>query len=226
MSEAIADSGVQNNITPPVEPIAEPSLHDPVNPSGEKPEVAEPSKEPVVLNAEPAKPGEVANDVKPEEAKPEGAPEAYATFTTPEGMTMSEKYVDSIKEVARELNLPQEAAQKLYDAGINGFKEAEEKSLESWKTARADWVARAKKDPDFGGSNYQENKDRVIRLMNKFADTDTVTFLETTGFGDNPGFLNMMRRIESKFSEDTFIEGSKPEGSPLTQGERLYGKNK
>jgi len=88
---------------------------------------------------------EPADDKKPDPAA--GAPEKYADFEAPEGLTVDPKVIESAVPIFKELNLSQDQAQKLFDfyttqqkALISAPQEAFNATVKQW---RADTAAHA-----------------------------------------------------------------------------------
>lgn len=92
-------------------------------------------------------------------AKPvEGAPEAYESFKFPEGIDVSEGDVDELKAIAKEMNLPQAAAQ----VGAEMTARALSKLIADAKTTQDAWKAEQKtmweKQPNFAEATLKAQK--------------------------------------------------------------------
>jgi hypothetical protein len=135
--------------------------------------------------------------------QPKGAPEKYEAFKLTDGYTMSDEQFNEYSEVAKELGLSQEFAQRLIDFDIkrqNGFAEAQKaadnKAIEGW-------IAEARKEH---GEKYPE----VLARAKKVYTSDLMskefrTLLKATSMNKNPHFLNFLNNIGSKMSEDVFV---------------------
>lgn len=159
-------------------------------------------------------------EVKPEgeQEQPQGAPEAYE-FKAPEGQAFSPEVLGAFSEVAKELNLPQEAAQKVIDKIAPALAARQEAALSN---ARAQWVADVKADTELGGTAVAEK----IALANKaFADFGTPelrTLLDTTGLGDHPEMLRWAHRVGKAISEDGFMAGRGASAAHVDPAKRLF----
>src|SRR5690606_11849958 len=94
---------------------------------------------------------EAQPETKPDEGKakeePEGAPEQYE-FKPADGIEIDPSVVENFAEVAKELNLSQDAAQKVLDkmAPVLATRQAEQ-----LKAASEHWANEARNDKEFGG---------------------------------------------------------------------------
>ena len=97
---------------------------------------------------------EPTNTVKPEateQAKPEGAPEKYE-FKAPEGKQLDAETIKTFSEVAKELNLTQDAAQKMLTAMSDKLGTQQAAQIES---VRSQWAESSKSDKEFGGRGME-----------------------------------------------------------------------
>ena len=136
---------------------------------------------------------------------PKGAPEKYE-FTTPEGREYDPGVLNAYSEVAKELNLPQEAAQKMIDK-IAPLIEA--RQIERIESVRTEWAEASKGDQEFGGDKLNENLAVAKKALDKFGSPELRTLLNQSGLGNNPEVIRFMYRAGKSISEDTFVGGSK-----------------
>jgi len=154
-----------------------------------------------------------------------GAPEEYAEFTLPEGVTLDAKLLEAFTPVAKELGLTQEAAQKLVDlqagtiqAEATARQEAFEATLNEWRTAN-------KADPEFGGAKWEQTKEAAGKLIHRLGTPELKTLLNETGLGDHPEMIRIFHRVAQAISEDTAVNADAAGGEELTPAQRIYGKN-
>ena len=119
-------------------------------------EGAAPAAEGAAPAAEGAAPAEGAA-APAEGAAPMGAPEEYADFVVPEGMTLDTEVTDELKALAKEKNMGQEDTQKIVDLGTKLVQKVETQYREQIATVQADWLEATKTDKEFGGDKLQEN---------------------------------------------------------------------
>ena len=155
--------------------------------------------------------GKPADGEKPKEdegkAPKEGAPESYADFTLPEKTPVTKEQVESLKAVAKELNLTQEQAQSLVDAQVKNAQEYVDAQNSALSQLRKDWVEGVKSDSEIGGAKYQENVAVAVKALNRFGTDGLRELLNLSGFGDHPEMIRLLYKVGKAISEDTLIEG-------------------
>lgn len=152
-----------------------------------------------------------------QEKKPEGAPESYE-FKAPEGVQFDDTVIGAFSEVAKELNLPQDQAQKVLDKMAPVM---QARQLEQFQAARAAWGEAAKTDKEFGGEHLAENLGVAKKALDTFATPELRTLLDESGLGNHPEVIRMFYRTGKAISEDRFVTG---QGGKTNQGDarRLY----
>lgn len=143
-------------------------------------------------------------------AKEDAAPESYADFKAPEGVELNSAVVDSFKGIAKKLNLSQEKAQSVIDA-ITPVMVTQQ--VEFINKVSGQWLEKAKKDPEIGGSNYDASIQRAIKVRDRFGkgadgnyDAD-IAELFSLPVGSHPGFIKFLARVGAAISEDTPPKG-------------------
>ena len=156
-----------------------------------------------------------------QEKKAEGAPESYE-FKSPEGVTFDDAVIGAFTEVAKELDLPQDKAQKVLDkmAPVIASRQAEQIQV-----ARTEWASAAKIDKEFGGEKLDENLGTAKKALDAFATPELRTLLEETGLGNHPEVIRVFYRAGKAISEDRFVSG---QGGKTNQNDarRLYSASK
>jgi hypothetical protein len=99
---------------------------------------------------------------KPE--TPQGAPEKY-DFQVPEGLTIDPSGLKAFSEVAKELDLSQEAAQKVISKMAPAMAERQAEMVNQVKTQ---WAEASQSDKEFGGEKFNENLSTAKKAMDKF----------------------------------------------------------
>ena len=150
----------------------------------------------------------------PEQASAEqplkaGAPEVYE-FKAAEGQTFDPEFVKSYSEVARELNLTQEAAQTMIDKV--GPVLAQQQAAQIAQV-RNDWAEASKIDAEFGGAKFNENLAIAKQSIDKFATPEFKQMLDDTGLGNHPEWIRYCYRVSKAFSPDNFEGGHKEGGA-------------
>lgn len=168
--------------------------------------------------------GDPADGKDDKGATGDGAPEKYE-FQAPEGRTFDPSTIDAFSEVARELNLTQEAAQKVLDkmAPVIAGRQAEQ--IEALQT---EWAESTKADKELGGDKLNENLGIAKAALDKFGSAGLKTLLNDTGAGNNPEIIRLLYRVGLATREDTVVPGSHgaPAGDSKSRADILYDKTK
>lgn len=158
---------------------------------------------------------------------PPGAPENYESFSVPEGFTLSEEAMNAFTPVAKELNLPQEQAQKL----VNLYTELRQKEIKDQEDAfveqLGEWEKGAKEDKLIGGDKYDENLAIAVKAIAAFADPEFKDLLNKTGWGNHPAAIRTFYKIGMQIKEDTFFKegaegGNTGDGGEKPMSHRMY----
>lgn len=145
-----------------------------------------------------------AVDSKEEQAKPEGAPEKYE-FVAPEGSEFSPEALAALSEVSKELDLPQEKAQKIIDKIAPALAE---KQANAFKQIQSEWVEGMKSDKEFGGDKLDESLATAQKALKAFGSPELVSFLDGSGLGNHPELARMMIKVGKAISEDRLVTGN------------------
>ena len=196
-------------------------------PEGEKPPASVTPEQKGDQTPQPKPEGEKPAGGKSEEGTPgqkkdepaKGAPEKYADFTLPEGVTLDVAAKETFVAIARELDLSQEKAQKLVDLKVkldqNVAKEVEaqhKKLVEGWKGESLKAL----------GAEADKSLAVAAKARDKFGSPEFVKFMEESGLGNHPAFIDFCLKVGKAISEDNLVEG-KPGSKEKTLGEVFYG---
>ena len=121
---------------------------------------------------------------------------------------------------ARELNLPQDAAQKLIDKMAPVMAKQQTAQLEQLRT---DWASASTTDKEFGGDKLTENLGFARKAMDTFGTPELKTMLNDTGLGNHPDVVRFMVRAGKAISEDRIVTGGAPASANRSAAEVLYG---
>jgi len=138
-----------------------------------------------------------------------GAPEAYE-FKAAEGQTFDPEFIKGYSEVARELDMTQEAAQTMLDKV--GPILAQQQAAQIAQV-RAEWANASKIDAEFGGAKFNENLAIAKQSIDKFATPEFKQMLDETGLGNHPEWIRYCYRVGKAFSPDNFEGGHKEGGA-------------
>lgn len=135
----------------------------------------------------------------------QGAPEKY-DFKFEEGKTVDAGILDVYSEVAKDLNLTQEAAQKMLDKIAPVI---EGKQLQRIEAVKNEWTQASMTDTEFGGDRLQENLQVAESALAEFGTDQLRSLLKESGLANNPEVIRFMYRAGKSLSEDKFIGGNK-----------------
>lgn len=133
--------------------------------------------------------------------KPSGAPEKYE-FKPVEGAMLDSEVVSAYSEAARELNLTQEAAQKMLDKVVPVM--ARQQSEQHLKL-RTSWVEESRADKEFGGDKLDANLAIARKPLDMFGTPQLRKLLNESGLGDHPEVIRMLYRFGRAVSEDGYV---------------------
>ena len=138
---------------------------------------------------------------------PQGAPDQYEFNDTvadaPE--VLDPEVLTAFGEVAKDLNLPQEDAQKVLDKVAPVIQERQAKELER---VQAEWANDSKSDSEFGGEALTENIGVAKTALDTFGTDALKSLLQETGFGNHPEIIRFMYRAGKAISEDGYVGNS------------------
>lgn len=151
------------------------------------------------------------------EAK-EGAPEQYEEFTAPEGQQFDPEVINNFKDVAKELNLSQEAAQKMLDKMGPVVAQRQTQQVEALRTQ---WAEQSTADKEFGGEKLTENLGVARKALDTFGSPELKSLLNESGLGNHPEFIRLLYRAGKAIGEDNFVGGNKSagKGQPTSQAD-------
>ena len=137
------------------------------------------------------------------ESKTEGAPEKYE-FTPAEGTQFDEQVIGAFSEIAKELNLTQEAAQKVLDKMAPAIQARQSEQIAAVQSA---WANQAKSDKEFGGDKLNENLAVAKKALETFGSPELSALLNESGMGNHPEIIRAFYRAGKAISEDRFVGG-------------------
>ena len=157
-----------------------------------------------------------------------GAPEKYE-FKAPEGKNFDNEVISTYSQVARELNLSQDSAQKMLDT--LGPKLAE-RQMAQIDSIRQGWVDSSRIDKEFGGESLDKNMSVAKKALDTFGTPELRTVLNQSGLGNHPEIIRFFFRAGKSISEDGYVgpsSGSSSKGQPqdfASQASILYSNQK
>lgn len=122
--------------------------------------------------------------------------------------------VTAFGQFARELNLSNEAAQKMMDKMAPAMAQRQQAAIEKAITT---WGESAKTDKEFGGQQLDQNLAVAKKALDTFGTPELRELLVKSGLGNHPEVIRVFYRAGKAISEDNFVPGG--QGRPQ-QGNR------
>ena len=155
------------------------------------------------------------SETSEQETQKEGAPDKYEfnakVADAPE--ELDPEVLTAFGDVAKELDLPQEAAQKVLDKVAPVMQARQAKAVEDAKT---EWANDSKSDQEFGGESLEANLEIAKTSLNKFGTDALKSLLSESGLGNHPEVIRFMYRAGKAISEDSYVgnsEGANAKGN-------------
>lgn len=167
-----------------------------------------------------------AGTAKPEGGdKPQGAPEQYE-FRPPEGAAFDDGVLGAFSDVAKELDLPQDKAQRVIDKVLPAMQARQTEQLGEFYADIGGppdtWAASSTSDKEFGGDKLQENLAVAKKARDAFGTPALTTLLNKTGLGNHPEIVRVFYRAGQAISEDRLVTGGQGGQSNTGDARRLY----
>lgn len=208
----------------PLQFFADPPEESPEGREGETPEEGNTENHP----ADPPEGGEAPKEPKlddggkpkddEEKPKEEGAPEAYEHFKVPEGISYDEEAAKEFGDLAKELNLTQEQAQKLVDVYAKKQAAQHEALADHLNKMKESWVGDIKKSRSALAVKGAELGDEAfVELMNG-RDKN----LPGIVLADHPAVAGYLAKVGEMMSEKPMAEGASSTGD-RSIADSLYG---
>lgn len=152
-----------------------------------------------------------------------GAPEAYDDFTVTDGIELDAEVLDSFKATAKELNLPQDAAQRVVDLGVQLVERMSAASLAQVTEAQEGWIQASKSDPEFGGDKLEASVALAKKGLDAVGSPALAELLTSSGLGNHPEIIRAFRKVGEAYSEDQLVTGSGGESrANASPAKRIY----
>jgi len=156
---------------------------------------------------------------KPEQSdKSAGAPEQY-DFKAPEGKHFDAEVLQHFSEVAKELNLTNEGAQKMLDKLAPAL---EAKQTAAMSEAVKQWEADTRADKEFGGEKFNENLGVANQALQQFGTPELKNLLNQSGLGNHPEVVRFFYRAGKAISQDGFVGGKPAAPEQTSIAQRMY----
>lgn len=189
----------------------------------ERPKESDKSSDKSLLNQD----GKKADD---KTAKAEGAPEKYEAWKVPEGFELAEGLAPKIDTLFRELNLSQDAGQRLVDFYAENLREAQERPFQVWQDQQKAWQDKIKQDPEIGGKldHVRATVSKAVDALGPELAQPFREAMDYTGAGNNPAFIRALYALAQKVTEPGPVRGrgpvqvTSPDGRPPSAAAAIF----
>lgn len=170
-----------------------------------------------------------ADKADPAKAAAPVIPEKYE-FKAPDGFVVDEALAAEFSPVLRELNLTQEAADKLVAFAPRLISQSVDaavaQTLESIGYGGSkEWANTARADKEFGGEKLQESLGIAKAARDQFASPELRKLLDTTPLGNHPEIVRLFCRVGKAISQDGYVPGGKAKTATNT-AQSMYSASK
>lgn len=149
-------------------------------------------------------------------------PASYDDLKLPDESQAPQGLLDGFKQLAQELGLPPQAAQRLVDwefAQAQAFGRTQQAKhqelLQGWADASKEML----------GARYEQDLALAVRAADQFGGEPLRRLLQETGLGNHPVIVNTFCQIGRATAEDSSLGGKEASGGDKTFAESLYGSN-
>lgn len=162
-----------------------------------------------------------------DQGKPEGAPEAYAAYTLPEGFTLEGERLDGANALFKDLGLSQDKAQKLVDkfcelSGTDAsalgqaFEANRLQQIETWGTQAKEQL----------GAKYDETVGLARTAVQHVNDPELTEAFNTLGWGNHPALIKAFAKFGEVMRESKVdgAGGDTATGSDKGPGDTMYSQ--
>lgn len=150
---------------------------------------------------------------------PPGAPDKYE-LTLPDGVQMDDAGLTSFSELAKDLNLTQEAAQAMLGKMAPAM---QARQAEVKQATMAEWETQSKGDKEFGGAKLTDNVALAQKALQQFGTPELSTLLKESGLGNHPEIIRAFYRAGKAISEDgSFVSGVAKNPGGESAAQRMF----
>ena len=153
----------------------------------------------------------------------EGAPEAYADFTFPDGVTADKTLMEKFLPMGKELNLTQVQMQGILDLNTEGVLAAAKAQEAAYTEAKDAWTAELKADKDLGGDNYDKTIAAGKTALDKLGSPELKDLVNGWDLHTHPQFAKFFAAVAHAIGEDSTDPGHAGPGE-RDQAQIMFGE--
>jgi hypothetical protein len=183
-------------------------------PTPTTPTETKPTTETPPVAAKPEDKKSIVNEGAPKPEKgAEGAPKEYTAFKIPDGFEMPEETTKEVNVLFKDLNLSQDAGQKLIDYYAKQSQQAAEAPIKFWMETQEKWQNEVRLDPEIG-PKLNEVRTTISKAIDGMGNpklaSDFRDAMDYTGAGNNLAFIKAFYRLAQQVTEGTHVPGAGP----------------
>jgi hypothetical protein len=145
-----------------------------------------------------------------------GAPQEYADFSAPDGVTLNADLLAAFKEAAKADNLPQEKAQQYVDLGAKILQQQAQAQADAILAIRGEWKAAS--ESQFGSEQLAAAR----AGLDAYGTPALAELLDQSGLGNHPEIIRLLVNAGASAREDKLVSGREPAAKPASLAGRLY----
>jgi oligoendopeptidase F len=120
-----------------------------------------------------------------------------------------------LSDVAKELKLTQEQAQRIADLGAKQSERWLQAQQEVMQKAEEQWLETVQTDKEIGGDKLNENVAVALKAIDTFGSPELKAFLKESRLGNHPEMIRFAYRAGKAIANDSVVPGGRS-----TNGER------
>lgn len=164
-----------------------------------------------------------ATQAEKAETKEEAREIVYEDFKLPEGIALDEEFAGEFKNIAKELNLNQDQAQKLVDLQTKFTQTHAEKINADFKAQVNQWKEESITEL---GPHYKAELSVIAKARQTFGTPELSKLLNETGIGNHKEVVKFFLKIGKTISEDTFKGSGDGRKTEKSLAEKHYPNTK
>jgi len=181
----------------------------------------------LIADAPAEKPAESAAEAAPATDKPVTTPFDPATFSPPEGVTLSDEDKTRLGEIATKHGLTSETMTDLLGVYKSKIDSASEAPVKAFLELNDRWQAEVKADKEIGGDKLPVVLQSIGKLLDdpRFSNPDLKAALTYTGAGNNPAIIKAFYKMSQVLTEGGHVGGEPPRAAPKPTGAQAMYPN-
>lgn len=135
-------------------------------------------------------------------------------FILPEGVSVDEASMTTLKETLAKSQVPPEVGQSLIDLHIAELNRSAEafaaQQTEAWTSTLDEWKAAINADPELGGSKKATVTASIANAFDLYGTPEARQAFDVTGAGWNPHIIKFIHKMALALSEGTHVPSNGP----------------